>query len=163
MPYWDMAIKGIFDKPFFGHGMIGMLNDSMRSDTDFIKRFLEGGSLDSLFMNMKRHGWKMHAHNILLDALYSFGLIGTLMLFFYGIKKGLRFFRSCGYSSRDQYFALTCGVIVSIFVNGLIDCEIVGAQTAVFTFMFVGVMGIYEGETNADVLYKLEPKLTDDD
>ena len=157
-PYWDLAVRGIFDKPLFGHGLTGFLDGTIKADSDFISRFADfNGSLNDMFMNMKGHGWKTHAHNILLEALYSFGIIGTLILCAYLLKIGLNFFRNCGYSSQNPHFALLCGVVVSIGVNGLVDCEIVGLQTAVFTLLIFAMTGLYSGDNDADRLYKLEP------
>ena len=48
-------------------------------------------------------------------------------------------------------------MVVSIGVNGLVDCEIVGLQTAVFTLLIFAMMGLYSGDNDADRLYKLEP------
>ena len=157
-PYWDLAIKGIFDKPLFGHGLVGFLDGTIKSDSEFMSRFADfNGSLTDMFMNMKGHGWKAHSHNILLEALYSFGIIGTLILVVYFMKIGLNFFRNCGYSSQNPHFALLCGVIVSIGVNGLVDCEVIGLQTPVFTLLIFAITGLYSGDNDADGLYKLEP------
>ena len=73
------------------------------------------------------------------------------------MKIGLRFFRNCGYSSQNPHFALLCGVVVSICVNGLVDCEVVGLQTPVFTLLIFAMTGLYSGDNDSDGLYKLEP------
>ena len=157
-PYWDLAVRGIFDKPLFGHGLVGFLDGTIKSDSEFMSRFADfNGSLNDMFVNMKGHGWKTHAHNILLEALYSFGIIGTLIFCTYMMKIGLRFFRNCGYSSQNPHFALLCGVVVSICVNGLVDCEVVGLQTPVFTLLIFAMTGLYSGDNDSDGLYKLEP------
>lgn len=158
-PYWDFAIRGIFDKPFFGHGMIGMLNDTMKQDSDYILRFLEGnGNFEQMFMLMKHHGWKMHAHNIILDSLYSYGIIGTFMIFVYGMKKGINFFRNCGYSGKNPQFALLCSIVVCIGINGIVDCELIGLQTIVFSFLVFSMVGLFSSNNNANIIYKLEPQ-----
>ena len=160
-PYWEMAIRGIFDRPVFGHGLLGVLNDSMKSDHKFMEHFAREG-FDILFTG-KHFGWKMHAHNIILDSLYNYGLVGSLILAGYILKKWLLLFKNCGYATNNPHFALLCGIIVSIAVNGMVDCEIVGLQTSVFSLLAFSMTGFYSGEKSADVLYKLEPSANNDE
>lgn len=157
MPYWKIAIDGIREKPLFGHGMIGMLDTTMKADTDFWSRFADFSGIESLFMNMKHHGWKMHAHSVILELLFSYGIVGALLFAAFCLKKGVIFFKNCGYTAQNPHFALLCAIIISIGVNGLVDCEIVGLQTVVFSFLLFSVAGLYSADSDGDGLYKLEP------
>ena len=143
IPYWTMAFDGFEKQPLFGHGMLGILNDSMQQ-SDWFARFFETWDLGRLFADMKGSGCMLHAHNLLFDALYNFGIIGTLLLGFCMLRYCSAMYRNFSYHSYNPMIALIVGIIVSILINGIVDAEIIGLQTSVFTVLIFAMTGLRE-------------------
>lgn len=143
VPYWSMAFDGFEQQPLFGHGMLGILNASIQQG-DWLARFFETWDLGRLFADMKGAGFMLHAHNLLFDALYNFGIIGTLLLGFCILRYCSAMYRNFSYHSYNPMIALIVGIIVSILINGIVDAEIIGLQTSVFTILIFAMTGLRE-------------------
>lgn len=144
IPYWKDSLKGIIERPLFGRGFLGLLNDTIKADAQWKQRILGIFGGMSSFENMKSSGWMLHAHNILIDCLYNFGVVGSLVLGFSLLKYSTKMYRNCGCQAYSPYISMFVGLIVTVAVNGIVDCEIVGPQTGVFSVMLIAITGLKE-------------------
>ena len=62
-----------------------------------------------------------HAHNIYLDALASYGIVGTFLLLGYGIRLWKEIFSSYKRSKDPAVFSMILCFLVIFFVHGLLD------------------------------------------
>lgn len=141
--YWNTAIEGFKEKPLFGRGMLGFLNNSVYESISKLGNFqFDLGNLEASFDSLKGLGWHMHAHNILFDSLYSYGIVGTLLLTAILIKRCIENYRLNGKNIFDPIFTvLVCGIFV-ILVDGIVDCQIVGVQTMFLCVFFMSLAGV---------------------
>ncbi|MDO4670636.1 MAG: O-antigen ligase family protein [Aerococcus sp.] len=113
---WLNALRGIKDHIWFGQGIMSY------------------GHLASFY----GYPFKTHAHNLLLDTLLNFGLIGSslLILPLYRVAELLNAMRQ--YPQLRLKLALYCSLITCILVHGLTDVTIMWVQTAgLFFFVFL--------------------------
>ncbi len=105
---WDTAIQAIADRPLFGRGPLSFL---------FVYEQY-GAAL------------QLHAHNIALEFLMSFGVIGTALLVIYfvgGMKDVIGDARrqKTGWAGASIVIAVIAGVLI----HGITDCTLIGPQT----------------------------------
>ncbi|MDF2567645.1 MAG: O-antigen ligase family protein [Oscillospiraceae bacterium] len=98
--------------------------------------------------NMLIHGTKYveayHTHNIVLESLLDFGLVGTSVVMVYIVSSFRAVFQKVKQGCKDKKWILMFGVLVSILGHGITDVTFVGVETSIFMlFLFSGV-GIYE-------------------
>ncbi len=141
--YWNTAINGFLEKPLFGRGMLGFLKNSVDEGIKKLGGFtFNFTDFETSFDNLKHLGWHLHAHNILFDCLYNYGVIGTLMLFSAVLKRLKECYRINGKNSYTPVFIIVVSGLAAVLVDGIVDCQIVGIQTmflCVFLFALTGV------------------------
>lgn len=142
--YWNTALKGIVEKPLFGRGMLGFLKNSidegLKNNGGFSFDF---ANFETSFDNLKGLGWHLHAHNILLDCLYNYGIFGSLLLVIAVVKRLLECFKNNGKKLFNPVFIIAISGLAVLLVDGIADCQIVGVQTmflCVFLFSITGVI-----------------------
>ena len=119
---WEGAIESIKDAPLFGRGY----NSYVR--------------INDLYGSYSAH----HAHNLILELLLNFGIIGTLVLLFYfiiNIKKIIHLHRQNKCHTR---YALTISVIVSVILHGFLDITMLWPQTGLLLMYIVGFSTEYD-------------------
>lgn len=135
MSIWVTALRGIRQHPIFGRGAMAyqMIYD----------RF---------------GGYKTyHSHNLLLDMLLNFGVVGTSAVCAY-IFLQLRLLRArfrcfkCG-----EMNVLILAALTAIFVHGMTDVTILWIQTALLFFLLVSSLGIGSAYTEEISLAELLP------
>lgn len=111
---WDVAVKGLKDNIWFGQGPLTFMNIWQ----DYGEKYTQ------------------HAHNIVLDTLLSYGIIGSglLTVAFYPFAKILNKMRQ--FPQLRRRLALICSFIAVVLVHGLTDLPIFWIQTA-FLFLFI--------------------------
>ena len=87
-----------------------------------------------------------HAHNILLDVLINFGIIGNLViapLFYWIMQASLRYLR------KRNLFRLIIALTVVVILHGMLDVTILWHQTAYIYFsvlLAVGKVSTFESK-----------------
>ncbi|MFV0246333.1 MAG: O-antigen ligase family protein [Mycoplasmatales bacterium] len=74
-----------------------------------------------------------HAHNLLIDALLNYGIVLITLIIIYFVYIALR---SKDYKS-NIYWALTFGIVVSVFVRGMFDVTLTSPQVAMLFFFII--------------------------
>jgi O-antigen ligase len=118
---WQTAFNGFLKHPFIGQGFMSywILSHGM-------------GRAD-----------QPHAHNILLNALDSYGAVGVILLLIFIVPaviacvKKLKIRPVC---------ALVLGVITAIIIHGITDDPILGMQTGIFGMVILALGGARSDE-----------------
>lgn len=119
---WKMSFGAFMKHPLFGEGFLSFM-------------FISSG-LDKPL--------RSHAHNLVLDILLNYGIVGTLLLgtffvfFLSRLIKKLRWNPIC---------ALTLAICVATLIHGFIDIPVMGFQTGVFFLLLLTLTG--SGTTTA--------------
>ncbi len=100
---WKAGLRGILDTPIFGRGLMGYRQIYS----------LYGGSVNN------------HCHNIFIDMLLSFGIIGSIPLLVFVTKSILK---ARGKKTASLIFAL----LGAVLLHGLVDVTIIWIQTGAF-------------------------------
>ena len=143
-PYWEQAITGFKEKPIYGHGILGFLKESV--DNSVVETGYKFDILDitESLDNLKHVGWHLHAHNLLFDCLYNYGLVGSVMLAIIVVKRIRELYKSSGKNILDPMMTLTLSCFVFILLDGVVDCQIIGIQTLFISVFLFSVTGIYK-------------------
>lgn len=113
---WDGALNLIAKRPFTGFGPMGYM-------------FAAGGTAAPM------EEW--HAHNLLLEMLVSYGIVGSVLLIYYfgsGFKALLKSAKPLG---TKRYFGLAVAAMAAVIVHGITDCTVLWIQTAVFLVLLM--------------------------
>ena len=143
-PYWEQAITGFKEKPIYGHGILGFLKESV--DNSVVETGYKFDILDitESLDNLKHVGWHLHAHNLLFDCLYNYGLVGSVILAIIVVKRIRELYKSSGKNILDPMMTLTLSCFVFILLDGVVDCQIIGIQTLFISVFLFSVTGIYK-------------------
>lgn len=88
-----------------------------------------------------------HAHNLLLDPLASFGIIGSFLVLLYlagFLKQAWLLFRA---KTDKGLVALVAATLAVTLLHGVFDYTIFWVQTAMFFFFLLGAMAMYFPQT----------------
>ena len=128
---WEIALKGLRDNFWFGQGPLTYLNVWQ----DYGEKYTQ------------------HAHNIILDTLLSYGVVGSGILLPSIISLGKKILQMRKYPILRRRLALVCSFCSIALLHGMFDLTIFWLQTA-FLFLFV-ILAIYnmyhEVETNPEL------------
>ncbi|MDD3242910.1 MAG: O-antigen ligase family protein [Eubacteriales bacterium] len=99
-------------------------------------------------------GWggpaKIHAHNLFLDCLLNFGVVGCGLLaaYFARMTQGVRAL------ARDdrRLFALVCGIALVTVLHGMLDVTLLQVHTGILFMLIAAVPGMYEQPQEAQEL-----------
>lgn len=145
--YWKYGLRGILENPVLGKGFLSVLNDTYWAAVDKgvsadLLNWAEASSL------LKKAGVKIHSHNIIIEALYSMGVVGSLVAALYFIRRVFNMLRKCDFDTRNPMIILLIGCLIFIAVDGIVDCQFIGGQTSIFTLMFFTITSVFgEAET----------------
>lgn len=120
---WSQAISQIKRSPFFGHGFM---------------------SFSYLFNLAYRNQLIPHAHNIYLDMLLNFGIIGTVLFLRYFIKYYLAVFKTGLKEGKGRSAALILAVTAAALVHGATDLTLLWIQTLPLFLMILSGQGAEE-------------------
>lgn len=149
-PYWEQAINGFCEKPIFGHGMLGFLKESIDNSVVETGYKFNVFDISESLDNLKHIGWHLHAHNLLFDCLYNYGLVGSALLVTIIIKRLRELYKSCGKNILDPMMTLTLSSFTFILVDGIVDCQIIGVQTLFISVFLFSVTGVYSNRNREE-------------
>lgn len=109
---WQTAYLAFLEHPFLGYGQFSHLT----------------------YCNIYGTMCIIHAHNLYLELLVSFGVFGTMVLGYLGFNK-IKSLKQVIVLNRNL-FALTASVIVATLFHGLVDYQIFWVQPGLF-FVFL--------------------------
>lgn len=114
--YWGNAAEWFAEKPIFGYGASGY---SMLSEA---------------------HGEKVlvHAHNLPLNILLDFGIVGLIAFAVLVLRLIFPIFRKQEKAALSDIGCLIISTLIATFVHGITDVPIFGVSTAL---MFVTILG----------------------
>jgi O-antigen ligase len=114
MNIWVKAMQDFFAHPLFGRGMLAFYQIS----GDFITP---------------------HAHNIFIDILECYGIIGAAIILFYFIKMIIDMKRNfkAGNFQIKAAIAFASGIMCCTLVHGITDVPYVGIQTGALLFILM--------------------------
>jgi len=85
----------------------------------------------------------MHAHNIFLECLLNFGILGTLMFAIFCVCTTCKCIANSFKHRNMLYLALIFSAVASIFVHGMADTTIFWPQTGIFAVLILACPGVY--------------------
>ncbi len=148
IPYWKLALEGFEKSPFFGQGILGVLNLSLQKNPGILSHIFDAnGGLATAMESLKYsrnvpNGLMLHAHNILFDMLCNLGIIGSIIFMFCLVRYLTNMYSKFDYKSNQPMIALMVGFICAVTVNSILDCQFIGAQTMAFTVILFSATGL---------------------
>lgn len=123
---WSAALRGIARNPLFGSGLFSYHHLAAQLDGPV----------------------KIHAHNLLLDCLLNFGLVGTAALggYFSGTLPALR---TMAHTDR-RLLALVVGMAAVTLAHGALDVTLLQVQPGLLFALVAALPGIYETRFSPD-------------
>jgi len=112
---WSTAINGILKHPIFGEGFLSYY-------------FITSGEAH-----------RAHAHNLLLDALVNYGVVGTTISFIFLISAILMWIKKLKFS---PICALPLALLAATMVHGITDVPVVGYQTGTLVMAMLALSGV---------------------
>lgn len=149
-PYWQQAIDGFVEKPVFGHGLLGFLKETIDNSVLGADYSFELSNVNKSFDGLKGAGWHLHAHSVLLDCLYNYGTVGTVMFFAIVIKRVRHLYVTVGKKVLEPIMILVICFLVNVLIGGLVDCQFIGVQTFFISIIMLSVTAIYDNEIKTD-------------
>ena len=129
---WDLTVNAIRQSPFWGFGFFAYYQVSLNTPGAYVTT---------------------HAHNIFLEPLLSFGIIGSLILFalvfvfFHRVVLCKNFMRKSGIP------CLALSLTAAILIHSITDMTMLWIQTALLYFVVMGGIGADE-----QVMFKIFKK-----
>ena len=124
---WSTALKGIADHPLFGMGP----------------------GAYRLIWEAHQGFQTFHAHNLFLDTLLNFGIIGGCALFFYMLLQIKLLMRQFQYPSRKNRNILILVMLAAVLIHGCTDVTIFWVQTGMLFLLVYTAIGIRHNGTSA--------------
>ena len=120
---WDFAIKQIKEAPLFGHGFMSFLYTDTEQQLGFLVP---------------------HSHNIILELLLDFGIVGTVLFLWYFVKYYITLIKTHLSQDKTWITSLIFAISAAAMVHGLVDLTLMWIQTLpLFLFILAG-LGAYE-------------------
>lgn len=131
---WALTIEQIKQTPIFGHGFYSFMH---------------------LFNRSYRNQVIPHAHNIILDLILNYGLIGAGLLTWYIVRYYKAVVAKCFKEKKIMISALILAVTAAAFVHGMTDITLLWFQTLpLFMFILSGI-GAYENSKRSKQFRKI--------
>ncbi len=120
---WDLSIRSIPETPFFGRGFLSYMQISANTPGAYLSQ---------------------HAHNIVLEPLLSFGIVGTILFSLYF----LAYFRTVlickNRIHKSHITALILSLTAAMLIHGTTDMTMLWIQTGLFYLMVMAGVGADE-------------------
>lgn len=118
---WDFAVKKILESPLLGHG-----------------------AMSCAFLSYKEGSLIPHTHNLLLDNLMNYGIVGSVLIVLYFIRYYIKVMKRCFKEKKPMVMSLILAVSAAALVHGLTDVTLFWIQTLpLFIFILSGI-GAYD-------------------
>ncbi|HHV08909.1 MAG TPA: O-antigen ligase family protein [Clostridiales bacterium] len=127
---WRLAIRQIKEDPFFGHGFM---------------------SFDYLFDTVIRSRQVAHAHNIYLDMLLNFGVVGSLLFLGYFARYYLSVSFAWITDKRNVPAALILAITAANLVHGATDLTLLWIQTFPLFLIILSGQGAQEQRLSSEM------------
>lgn len=124
MLIWKAAISSIGDRPFFGGGCLA-----------YRHVYLLYGGIDA-----------NHAHNILLEMLINYGIIGSAFSIIYFFSNVKELFKIYLKGIDKERSSLAIAIVFAMIVHGMLDATVFWPQTGMLVLAIIACSGIYERE-----------------
>lgn len=125
---WRVAILNIKSHPLFGEGPMTYWH---------------------IYKNYKHAHPTQHAHNVFIDPVLSFGIVGICTIAPYFITSIAGLHRMHKKHCNDALVGLIIGMIVMTLVHGLLDYTIFFVHTATLFLIIMGSFDMYTKDTEA--------------
>ena len=116
--------------------------------------FFFGQCMQTYFSVSSGRAFDFHAHDLILDLLINFGIIGTALLMVYVIYVVVGLIRRL-HSNKDCAVALA--ILTSTIIHGITDLPFIGLQTGVLFILLFAVSGKPEAKGQIDKI-EMQPK-----
>lgn len=120
---WKVCLESIKKSPIFGHGFLSYFH--IKDNYEFAYN-------------------STHAHNIPLECILSFGVIGTIMLIIYFTICLKRVVLCRNAQSKYHFSSLIIALVGAIVAHGVIDLTFMWVQTGLLYCLLMGSIGIEE-------------------
>lgn len=117
---WGVTLKGIEETPLFGQGPLTYMNICGKY-----------GGMPVI-----------HSHNLFLDLLLNYGILGSLFLFFCALLQLRIIVQRLKSNTCTSMNFLILAVLAAILVHGVTDVTIFGLQTGPLFLLIVTSMGV---------------------
>lgn len=126
---WETTIKGIQDSPWVGHGVLG-----------YMDAYVKYQSFETT-----------HAHNIYLNLILDFGVIGGALFLYYIYRMIEPIFPAIKYHYDRDLCTLVIAQIAVVLIHGVTDVTYLWIQTGVLLMTILCVPGILTPEESEPV------------
>lgn len=130
---WRTAVHAFLDTPLFGRGPMTYFH----CYADY------PGSYPTT-----------HAHNIYLDPLLSYGIVGTLFLVLFALSYLRPLVRCLRSRSDEKISVLLCAVIVAAAIHGITDLTLLWVQTGLLFMLILGGLRLCERRASRSLQHR---------
>ncbi len=128
---WDASFEIFKQSPLFGQGVLAYRN----------AYFTSGGSIGGVDMY-----YTSHAHNILIDSLINFGIIGTGLFIAYFATSWKRVATVVKHCASSYESALVFGILAGTLAHGIVDVTLTWIQTGLLFIIVISCCGFLTKE-----------------
>ena len=119
---WENALKGFLETPLLGRGPLGYIELARTQGLTF----------------------RVHAHNVALDLLLNYGLMGASLLAVYFSGVGKTLWMLLKTKADNHLCAMALGLVAAVAVHGVADVTIFSLQVGLLFALLIGCTGVYE-------------------
>ncbi len=94
------------------------------------------------------HYWAIHAHNLFIELMMDFGLVGAIFLIVFCIGAVNACTKACKTAQDKTCGALILSAILSIVIHGMLDITVIFPQTGFFPVLLLTISQTYEAKEN---------------
>ncbi len=133
---WENALNGFLETPLLGRGPLGYIELAQAQGLTF----------------------RVHAHNVVLDLLLNYGLLGASLLAVYFSGVGKTLWMLLKTQADNHLCAMALGLVTAVAVHGMTDVTIFSLQVGLLFVLLIGCTGIYERDWVGQKVYRFHPK-----
>ncbi len=133
---WENALKGFLETPLLGRGPLGYIELARTQGLTF----------------------RVHAHNVALDLLLNYGLMGASLLAVYFSGVGKTLWMLLKTKADNHLCAMALGLVAAVAVHGVTDVTIFSLQVGLLFALLIGCTGVYERDWVGQRVYRFHPK-----
>ena len=134
---WEASLQAIGTAPLFGRG--GM------SYHFLCEQYRATGQWPSYDPDFSLNLWHTHhAHNLILDPLLNFGVVGTALLAIYFARFAVSLIRNHYRHINPVASSLILAAMASSVVHGMVDMTLMWMQTGFLFLLILGGLGVLE-------------------
>ncbi len=122
---WNNALEFIGQKPWFGRGFFTYWNEIANTTGNFIVK---------------------HSHNIAIDLILCFGIVGTAIIFILLFILVQRILLCRNFLKSGTVTALVLSVLTAMLIHSIIDMTMIWVQTSMLYLMIFATLGAEENK-----------------